>query len=122
MYEGQNFAKQLDAKQIAQRGRACAEQAVGGTLGGEKTRLRDKSSIDEVIDQIFTQIGAAEVNFQNLVDKVKPVISQSAAAGCIDNSPTNPAKCELEERLLQIEHRLSVLSDNIYNLTAKVCL
>lgn len=94
----------------------------GREYGDNKTASpRDKSTMDMAIDQLAAEISAAEMNFQSLGDKLNPVRSAGANI-CGDNKPSNGPNCELEERILQLAHRVSLLSGGIGIVTAQVCL
>lgn len=81
---------------------------------------RDKSTMDMAIDTLSSHISAAEIIFQGLSDKLKPILS--TVDGGSTSDPIRPASCELEDRILTLASRMTNLNNGINCINSRVCL
>lgn len=93
-------------------------------LGGhDPAQATHESSISRAFAELGHEFTRAEEMLEILADRLKPVRSErdSLANGSV-GQPAPPPECQIEERLLQLLHRVKDIADRINVVSSQICL
>lgn len=93
-----------------------------GEVGRGAPDVRPASSMEQALDELASKVSAAEVGMERLADKLRPVLSLRETGVDSCGNPSPGPNCELEERILQLAHRLDSLAERMNSTTYQLCV
>lgn len=88
----------------------------------DRAQVRPASSMELALSELASKVSSAELGVERLVDGLKPVLSGRDMTETSDVNPSPSPNCELEERILQLAHRVDAMSETLARTFCKLCV